>query len=143
MESEDSKWCADMGYRDDDFRRDQDRQYENFRDDLAWKQKVRDRDSSLAREALRRGQTAWALHHIGATDAAIDLLRSGTGAPDYSDMAQECIDRGVRYLEQELPALALDDFDKSLELTGERGETLCRGVALHRLGRLHEGDAGT
>lgn len=95
MESGDSKWCADMGYRDDDFRRDQDRRYENFRDDLAWKQKVRDRDSSLARDAIRRGETAWALHHIGATDAAIDLLRSGSAAPDYSDMAQECIERGV------------------------------------------------
>ena len=51
-----------MGYRDDDFRREQDRRYENFRDDVAWKQKVRDRDSSLA-----EGSPAARANGVGAS----------------------------------------------------------------------------
>lgn len=62
------------------FQRDQDRRYREFRDDLAYEARLRQRDSAEARDALRRRQTAWAIHKMGGTDVAIDYLRS-TPAP--------------------------------------------------------------
>lgn len=60
----------------DAFHRDQDRRYENFRDDLAYDARVRERDMTEARDALRSGRTAWAIHKMGGTDIAIDHLQS-------------------------------------------------------------------
>lgn len=62
----------------DDFYRDQDRQYENFQDDLKWQQQQYKQRSELAKDAVKQGDIPWALHWMDGTDHAIDLLRQQT-----------------------------------------------------------------
>ena len=61
--------------RKDDFYREQDRHYENFRDDLEWRRQQSEKRSELAKTALGQGNVPWALHWMGGTDQATDLLR--------------------------------------------------------------------
>jgi hypothetical protein len=59
-----------------EFYREQDRRQENRRDDLKYEREQKARESKEGWEALRRGNTAWALSRIAGPDAGIRYLES-------------------------------------------------------------------
>jgi tetratricopeptide (TPR) repeat protein len=106
-----------------DFWQRHDRDYENFREDQRWERERSERDHADARAAFRRGNTVWALHRLGMTDAAIDMLSSGHSSPTVGDR-EEALDyyqRGLKQME------AGDFLEASMLFTSavvrdERGE---------------------
>jgi len=94
MSRSDDRYDTNEYYRrKDEFYREQDLRHEHFQDDLRWEQEASARRHEFAREAMKEGNTPWALHWMGGTDHAIDLLRHHTEPAYRSNEAERTLNR--------------------------------------------------